>query len=211
MEVKGEEFYHIHRIGNHSLIWTVGTRINWVQKRPNLFFEYYSLNGLFFNDGSGQSLPFRQAIDRFLRASPEYKLVNYENLIRAASDVTKSQCMFIREIIFEEVRKNYFPQLPSRLYCIWVCKEDAVHFWWNTLKNNSQKILKLKLTGTLHKANEVHLIADTFKHDDLRAKAFEYWTGMNDNIGTHTEILFEGIIDVVEEYLTLDDFNEKIK
>ena len=50
------------------------------------------------------------------------------------------------------------------------------------LRQKNQKILKLRLTGTIHVADEKHLIADTFKHDDLRAKAFEYFIPAFDGI-----------------------------
>ena len=204
MEVKAQEYFHIHRIGDYTPLWNVGNRINWVQKRNNLFFDYYSKNGLFYTDGTN-SIPFRQAIERFQRESPEYKQAQFERLINAAGEVVKAQSMFIREIIFEEVRKNYFPQLPSRLSGIWVCNKDAVEFWWKTLNAKNQKILKLRLTGTIHVADEKHLIADTFKHDDLRAKAFEYWTGSDNHTEIGQEILFEGIIDVIEEFSTIEE------
>lgn len=207
MEIKSKEFYHIHRIGNHSSLWEVGNRINWVQKRNNLFYDHYSRNGMYYDDGTG-SITFRKALQRFKNQTQAYKIQQYERLINASAEVVKSQSMFIRETIFEEVRKNYFPQLPSRLSGIWVCNKDAVQFWWKTLNAKNQKILKLKLTGTVHIGDEKHLIADTFNHDDLRANAFKYWTGSDNKSKIGKEILFEGIIDVTNSYDSIQEMNE---
>jgi len=203
MEVKNVEYFHIHRIGQHTPLWTVGSRINWVQKRNNLFYDHYNQNGLFYNDGTA-ALPFRQALDRFFAGSLEYQNTEAIKLLRAAQQVTKSQSMYIREEIFEEVRTNYFPHLPCRKTCIWVCSKEALEFWWGALDFENKKILKLNLTGSLYVADQRHLMADTFRHDDHRANAFQYWTGSDQIDLKDQEVLFEGIIDVTEEYPTLD-------
>lgn len=203
MQVKNVEYFHIHRIGQHSSLWSVGSRINWVQKKNNLFYDHYNQNGHYYNDGT-DPLPFNQALNRFLKNDKTYQNKEAINIITASQEVTKSLTMFIREQIFEEVRTNYFPHLPCRKTCIWVCTREAVKFWWDTLKSKNQKILKLNLTGSLYLADQKHLLADTYRHDDLRAKAFEYWTGCDGIILNDQEVLFEGIIDVKEEYQSLE-------
>lgn len=199
MEVKKAEFFHIHRIGQHSHMWSVGHRINWVEKRNNFFYDHYNQHGLTYDDGI-EELPFCQALDKFFASSLDYQRMEALSLLKAARDVTQSQSMFIREQIFEEVRSNYFPHLPSRKTCIWVCTRDAIDFWWNTLSPGNQKLLKLSLTGSLYIADQRHLVVDTFRHNDIRAHAFEYWTGSDGIAIENQEVLFEGIIDVVDEY-----------
>ena len=147
-------------------------------------------------------------MDRFLNGNQEYQSSQAINIIKAGQEVAKSQSMFIREEIFEEVRQNYFPQLPCRKTCIWVCTKEAIPFWWKTLGASKQKILKLNLTGSLYVADQRHLIADTFRHDDFRAKAFEYWTGSDGIQLEDQEVLFEGIIDVLEEYSNVEEFTK---
>ena len=196
MQAKNAEYFHIHRLGAYSGLWQVGHRINWVQKRNNFFYDHYNTRGLFYDDGI-EELPFGQALDKFFASSPDYQRMEAMNLLR---EVTKSQSLFIREEIFEEVRGNYFPHLPSRKTCIWVCTREAVDFWWQTLNPGNQKLLKLNLTGSLYVADQRHLLADTYRHNDIRARAFEYWTGSDGIRLEDQEVLFEGIIDVVAEY-----------
>jgi len=210
MEVKNATYFHIHRVGPHSSLWQVGARINWVQKRNNLFYDYYNRTQLSHDDGSG-ALPFRKALERYLaNDDAAYKEEQGERLIQASLGIVKDLCMFVREVIFEEVRSNYFPQLPSRKTCIWVFPASATEFWWKTLKPEERRlrILKLRLTGTMHIADQRHLYADTFRHDDLRAKAFEYWTGTDGKAEEEQEMLFEGIIDVLAQYESIEAFKE---
>ena len=205
VEVKKAEYFHIHRVNDSSSIWEVGSRINWVQKKLNLFNEHYNKNGLFYNDGE-DNLPFRQAMEKFFNATPEYQNAHIGNMLAMSQEVGKSLSMFVREQIFEEVRSNYFPHLPSRKNCIWVCSKEAVPFWWDTLGAENQKILKLSLTGSLFISDQKHLLADTVRHDDLRALAFEYWTGSDGLNVEDQEVLFEGIIDVVDSFESKEQF-----
>lgn len=204
MQARNAEYFHIHRLGPHSGLWQVGNRINWVQKRNNFFYDQYNTRGLTYDDGI-EALPFGQALDKFFASSQEYQSLEALNLLRAAREVTHSQLMFIREEIFEEVRSNYFPHLPSRKTCIWVCTRESLEFWWQTLNPGNQKLLRLNLTGSLYVADQRHLLADTYRHNDIRARAFEYWTGSDGIRLEDQEVLFEGIIDVVEEYASPDD------
>ncbi len=204
MEAKNAEYFHIHRLGQYTPMWQVGRRINWVQKRNNLFYDHFNEQGLFYDDGI-EDLPFCQALDKFFASSIDYQRLEALSLLKAAREATKSQSIFIREEIFEEVRGNYFPHLPSRKTCIWVCTRDAVDFWWKTLNPGNQKLLKLNLTGSLYIADQRHLLADTYRHNDIRARAFEYWTGSDGIKAQDQEVLFEGIIDVVAEYDSPDE------
>ena len=204
MEVKNAEYFHIHRLGQYTPMWQVGRRINWVQKRNNLFYDHFNEHGLYYDDGI-EDLPFGQALDKFFASSIDYQRLEALSLLKAAREATKSQSLFIREEIFEEVRGNYFPHLPSRKTCIWVCTQEAVEFWWSTLNPGNQKLLKLNLTGSLFIADQRHLLADTYRHNDIRARAFEYWTGSDGIEVNDQEVLFEGIIDVVAEYNSPDE------
>ena len=205
MTVKNLEYFHIHRISDeHSSLWAVGNRVNWVQKRYNLFYDAYNHRSIAYNDGTGE-LPIKDALARFFNNSLEYQNGEVFNIVKAAQAAVKHQSMFIREQIFEEVRASYFPHLPSRKTCIWVCKKEALSFWWKTFNNTpKKKIFKLRLIGSIHTADQRHLLADTFSHNDLRSKAFEYWTGSDGVYLQDQEILFEGIIDILAEYSSPD-------
>lgn len=205
MDIKNKTFFHIHRISGHSPLWEEGNRINWVHKKNNLFYDAFCNNAITYDDGTGP-LTLRKALHRFNQGSDRYQSDQIHKILKSCSKTINNQTIFIREVIFEEVRQNYFPHLPSRQSGIWVCSREATEQWWNRLKGKEQVILCLKLTGSMHIAERQHLWNDTQSHTDLKAQAFEYWTGPSGNTQEDEEILFEGIIDVIKKYSTLEEF-----
>jgi len=112
--------------------------------------------------------------------------------------------LFVRETIFEEVREKHFASLPSRKTCIWVSEENAVSYWWKTLSSNGQnnyKILKLNLSGSIHRADQQYLSWGTFSLNQLRYNAFKYWAGSDGSNPIEEELLFEGNIEVIDEVM----------
>jgi hypothetical protein len=113
-----------------------------------------------------------------------------------------------REIIFEEVRKEYFPTFPSRTRCLWVMPEncESIKYWMEQLNipGNETKLLKLSLTGKIFKANQIHLNLGNHSLDTWRQKAFKYWAGASGENLFENEILFEGFATILEEINGVD-------
>ena len=82
-----------------------------------------------------------------------------ENIIKQKADYFSSYHMFVREIVFEDIRKKYFPEIPSRRNGIWLCKEgDNLEYWKSKLQ--SADIFKVEVTGKYHKSCAKHLGSD---------------------------------------------------
>jgi hypothetical protein len=211
LHVKNQDFFHIHKIGLWSDRWAVGKTIFRGNKELNLFSQFYNENYPFIVGPDGIKYPGNRAIPYFLSQSLQYQNQNLQNILNFAKTVIQEQGMFIREEIFEEVRKNYFPHLPSRRTCIWLCDKESVEYWWSKLQspNLKMKIFKFNITGILLRTDQKHLLHESVSHDTLRAKAFEYWTGSDGLNPVEEELLFEGIIRIVEEYPDLQSFSQK--
>lgn len=115
----------------------------------------------------------------------------------------------VRELIFEEVRTEFFPGHPSRNRCIWVIPDNehisvALRYWIRQVANTNPdaKIAKLNLTGKLHRANQMYLGERgwVYPFDAIRQNAFKYWTGVNGVNSHEDECLFEGFINIEEIY-----------
>ena len=208
MHTKNEILFHIHKIGSWSDRWKVGSTIFWGQKEINNFNRWYDNNILVhnFNDGTG-NFSAKAALSKFLSLPSDYKQIHYEQIVNFAYSVIGEQSTYIRETLFEEVRNNYFPHLPSRKTCIWVCEKEALSYWWSKIPDD-KKIFQLEVTGTLHKADQKHLVSDALQHNDIRTNAFNYWTGTDGNKPIEEELLFEGTIKVLKEWTNLEEFNE---
>ena len=106
----------------------------------------------------------------------------------------------IRELAFEAIRKEFYPELPSREKCIWLIpdNEQSFVFWKNVLNNNSQRIFKLAVDGKIHKAAQKWLVGGTFALNETNSMAHKYWNG-GDSGSIEDEILFVGKIKILEK------------
>lgn len=134
MYVKDKEFYHIHRVNRHSPFWMPGNQIDITNKQPNEFNAFYSRfsrtfvvneRTLFPNQLTQELMSIRSylTIDQLWEAIVFYK------------DVVADYAIYLREQVFEEVRLQYFSNLPSRRTGIWVFAQESEQYWCSTLNN----------------------------------------------------------------------------
>ena len=104
----------------------------------------------------------------------------------------------MRELALEEVRKEKYPNYPSRLNCLYVTKEkQAALEWTNILKRNHKEckqILTLELTGDLYKFDGNLMRRQNVSYEEQLKRAEEYWNSTSDN----PEYLFYGEAKVVD-------------
>lgn len=203
MEIENKEFFHIHRIGLYSSHWKKGNKLDWKNKL-NSFAEIFMSGGIVYNDGTGE-LNTRAALHRFINGNKEYKNKEIAKIFNLCDSTINELTTCIREIVFEQVRKEQFPFLPSRHYCVWVCRKEFVSYWWQQLKGN-KKIFKLKLTGTIHIADDKYLENDTFSLNEFKINALRYWQGIDKSEFEAEEILFKGMIEILDEFKSCEDF-----
>lgn len=116
----------------------------------------------------------------------------------------------IKEIALEEVRREKFPNLPSRLHCMYlsISKDIAlqnVKSMANSREKNGKhfQAVAVKLNGTIFKAGKVYVNREAKSYEYYKEKANAYWKqkGLKDE--EVKEILFEGkaeIIQILDEY-----------
>lgn len=118
-------------------------------------------------------------------------------------NILNEYVIFARETLFEEVRQNYFPELPSRQKCIWLIppNNEQITFWLNALKcpDGKYQILKLECSGKVFFANEKYLKNTLGNFNLIRGNAFNYWSGHDaDETYLGIECLFNGFVNVVD-------------
>lgn len=178
--IENEIFIHIQRESNgmHLPLWNVGETY-FIGQKKNRFVEYFDF--------------------------VDYQF--YPENLKSVNDALTHQTKIVRELIFEEVRKEFFPSHPSRQRCLWVIKADdegSLNYWQNTL-GRGHRILKLQLTGKIHRANQEYLSTTTECFNKIRQRAFHYWTGTSGQRPEEEEILFEGfatVLGVLESHLS---------
>ncbi|MBQ4640963.1 MAG: DUF2441 domain-containing protein [Clostridia bacterium] len=197
MNVKHEKFYHIHRTNELSHLWVVGNKINFTTRQMNVFNKYYeSYYPRITIDGN--VYPMSQALDIICNRKLYASESNAELIVKQMQSITKEFAIYLRENIFEEIRANYFPSLPSRKSCLWVCDKNALDYWKATL-GHEHKVFEVSITGTIHRADQRFLNAEILPSEMIRENAFNYWTGCDGANPIEEEILAEGIVEIIRE------------
>ena len=113
-------------------------------------------------------------------------------------NTVNNDAFVMRELALEEIRKNKYPDYPSRLNCLYVTKEkeDALE-WSNILKRNHKQctqILTLELTGELFAFDGSLMKRQNSSYQNHLKVAEKYW---GQEICDTPEYLFYGEAKVI--------------
>ena len=131
--------------------------------------------------------------------------------IYSLAHIFESYDVAIKEIALEEVRKEKFPDLPSRLHCMYLStsKEIALENA-KSMANNREKngrifqVVAVKLNGAIFKAGKVYVNREGKSYAYYKEKANAYWKQKGLKDVEVKEILFEGeaeIVEIIKEYI----------
>lgn len=207
--IENEVYYHIQReTGHMRRQWQVGQKFFFGNEK-NDFFKFYDYTGKSVEDPETmvrydintfgkETINYYKTGEKVKEFDYFYKY-NFVGAMEGMQSTLEHYIKLVREIVFEEIRKDFFPGLPSRQKGIWVIpnEEDALKYWGVTLGGG--KLLKLNLTGKIHRANQEYLNMNTRPLDYYRQQAFRYWSGTSGKNKQEEECLFEGFVEVLEE------------
>ncbi|OEF98272.1 DUF2441 domain-containing protein [Desulfuribacillus alkaliarsenatis] len=213
--IKNEIYYHIQNSNSFNSLtnWSIG-QTYFVGKNRNPFFGFFDSYGKGITDPNTSQIfsinYAASAMENYIntgKKDPAFANFYHFDSNRAVSelaDTLNHYIRYVREILFEEVRKDFFPGYPSRQRGIWVIPNDcditqAVNYWWSQLGAGNKKVFKVELTGKIHRSNQQYLTLRTDKLDVFRQEAFKYWVGVSGNTSIEDECLFEGFVTVLEE------------
>lgn len=113
------------------------------------------------------------------------------------------------EPIFEKIRAEGYPDLPSRFNSIYVCEGvEELKFWYFKLREQSGrtpfKIYQLNLYGRIHKCDSNILELGILPDDKIIEKAHDYWKGKLEN-QPNPENLFFGTFSVIRSFSSIDE------
>lgn len=215
MNVIDKEMYHIHTNGNYDNLWYEGNELT-IDDNYN---SYYNSNhdipaGV--QCANGHMVPLNNYIDEILQEmntnekilklkelSEEEFLKKGKYLYQILSDsYYKIRKLSIknREEALEEVRKEKYPNLPSRYHSLWVCDENSLDFWLSKLSKDIT-LYKILLTGNLFKSSDSFLPHEGYTKEYQKEEALKYWNPVfsdDDQVNT-AEYLFQGKIKILNK------------
>lgn len=198
-------YYHINK--DNTCNWKVGDEID-LSNKENYYWQTFAETGELI-EINGEKFDVYQiatnAFDVYIRRyPPPTKMMSYHfdplRTLKETIDSLGNSLKTVRELSFELVRKEFYPELPSRQKCIWIIPDDekSLEFWKNVIENKNKRIFKITVNGKIHRAAHKWLIGGTFSLNKWASLAHSYWKG-EESGGIEDEILFEGKIKIIEE------------
>ena len=184
MKVEKEIYYH----ANSGKKLNVGDVISFNSSTHNKMYDEvynseYTLNGL---DANEMLCNKKKSGDNNL-TDDEFKVI---------LNTVNNYAFITRELALEEIRKEKYPNYPSRLNCLYV-----TYNWSIILKRNQKEcnqILTLELNGDLFASDGNLMKRQNISYNKLLEIANEYWSGV---LCDSPEYLFYGdakVIDIEE-------------
>lgn len=197
-----KSYYHINRITPwmNRQLFSVGDVID-IGGESNPYFRFFEEQKKTYtvtNTADGTQIDIPGV--KYLNAVKSGQ-INPNNLAAIAHDVACHFVAYVRELIWEDVRRREFPHLPSRQRCIWLIQDLAgVQYWQNRLGPGGQ-VVRVTTQGRMHIASESFLLGDSEPMNTTIQKARQYWLGVIEQKGTE-EVIFEGRL-VVQEIIDI--------
>ncbi len=204
-------YYHINK--NEQCSWKVGDEFE-LGSAENHFWSSFAeagdsidLNGSVYD----VHLIAKTAFNAYVKNEPvpvQMKGYHFNPLrtLQETLDSLGNSLKICRELSFEAIRREFYPELPSRLRCIWLIPDNnaSLEFWRNVLPNGHQRIFKVAIPESravkIHRAAQKWLIGGTFSLKRWNELAHSYWKGEDSGAGDD-EVLFEGKFKIIEEII----------
>jgi uncharacterized protein DUF2441 len=198
--VEDQDYYHINRIVDWSPYGPlqVGDHLD-VGTSSNPYFRFFETatmgNLVTHADGSTEEVPGVKFLELVLGGKVKATL----GTINFTRELASHLARHLGEVLFENIRRSEFPHLPSRQRCVWLTPiRIGVKYWLRRMSVGGQfQVLKVRIRGRLHRANENYLITDSFSQEEMIRRARLYWGGV-DNEEETQEIIFAGRMRVEE-------------
>jgi hypothetical protein len=215
-KVENQIFYHIQRgeVPKGGYNWIIGRKTFWGKEKNFVANSFESKEFLFQDPRTRLNYNYNFLADEMIsyintgKKNPIFASNFHYNPIIAFQELESIVYHYTyacRELILEDIRKELFPDYPSRLTGLWVIPDDLeeLKYWWNALgleKKNT--IIKLNLSGKVFEGSNEYISAGMQSVNRFRKQALKYWRGNPGTMpGTRFECLFEGyatVLDIIE-------------
>ncbi len=207
MHIENQKFFHIHK--HNSPKWFEGARLSFGLEPNNSWRAFEVARRGITNPKSNEvytvDLVALRALEFYRKQKPKDPRLTFYHHDAVVTLAETLDSLFlatrmVRELIFEDVRRQVYTALPSRTSCIWLIPEDprSVRFWLDNMRGDYKKVYRVNATGEMHRATQQIVMGDTISMSEWRKRAMDYWNGANSE-SHDDEILLSGDIEVLEE------------
>ena len=109
----------------------------------------------------------------------------------------------MREFALEEVRRQQFPNLPSRFKCMFLSEDEDtclnnLESMQNRTKGKQFQVIKVKVNGEAFYVKDFAMSRLGLSFNEYKQEAVKYWSQNQNSKSATKEILFVGDAEVVE-------------
>lgn len=189
-----QELYHIHKKKNFDNLWKEGNIINFNENSNNEFSKI-SLNFSNKIQMNKMNVPFNNAYN-FVKSNNN---INKQiELLNVANTIINEYAILIRELGYENVRLKGFRNLPSRLKCIWLCRENQIQYWSKHLTGDIE-VFKIQINRKCFKTRDKFIALPSDSYNEILKKAFKYWNYNDETEYEDDEYLYVGDLKVLKK------------
>ncbi|MCX4365559.1 MAG: DUF2441 domain-containing protein [Bacilli bacterium] len=193
MNVIGEEYWHVHRLGFYDDLWCEGQELEIDENFSSNFYQNYSLREDALTKQYG-SYDIDEVIKN-LESIREYKDLEYK-LYHAFSSLAQNLYIFRREKALEEGRKLYNPDAPSRLHAIYLTNFESLQYWHVNV--DMGKVFSVDVRGQIFVSSDILFPTITADLDEQVRESKSYWQPKKLTLDMPIEYLFQGELRVNE-------------
>ena len=210
VEVNNKIMYHYHKKGIYDELWDTGKEIIVDENFRSYFSRILDsfTTGVLCKDDKISS--FDRVISYYLK-DDIFENVDKElgkQMLLEAKRIIYNTNVCRREFALEQIRKEFYPHLPSRLHSIWLTDSENIDFWKEqlvskeTLENNPNalELYKVSITGNLFKSSDYLIPDDELTMLEMKEQSKKYWNPdfiNNEKALRGTEYLFQGKLKIM--------------
>jgi len=201
-------YYHVQRSGVKPI--RIGENVSCVRAENFFSRDLFGVEPL-VPVGGTEGLPIDHLIRDYLdptgmghfkRIRSRAVTPDERGLLQSSLSVLSHQAMLLRELIFEQVRTEAFPDKPSRLRGMWLIphSEQLLAEWCATAPHGRFRAFEVEASGKLHCGYSRYLKPECVSALQLQDNARRYWSEVpRDPIAEPVELLLEGEVKVLRE------------
>ena len=196
MFVEGAEFLHFHYyketgpLLHEKYLYTIGPG-------PNFFWQYYLQHEITYPKEPYQGKFAWKLAELHAEAGLFQNLELTKSVYDFLQYSVSEMGMFLREMVFEEIRRAKYPQLPSRRICMWLVDAKCQDHWRARLGKQKHVLYRVSCTGNIHKGSSKFLNSDSMNYNEYQQNAEAYWQSLGCDDDDH-EYLFVGDVKIIE-------------
>ena len=202
------KLYHIHLNSEYNDLFKEGATLHPGQDF-NLLHQHFLMSSSSYlvkqKEIDNKTFNFYNCFDEYFGKKLRRKNITKVEFKRMAEFIkmyVHDSSMDFRELILEEIRREYYSNLPSRYKCMWLTDRDSISHWIETLRiKRGYQVFKVEVNGNIFTSADSLLPPINLPHGEIYDLSHKYWNPDSSYLeqAKDREYLVEGEVKLLEK------------